>query len=244
MRKIRHKENDVLERWIWVMVFALAFAWVESAVVVYLREIYFNGTFEFPLIIKRVEGERIVDPIVWIEFGREIATIVMLVSIGWITGRSRLQRFCFFMIAFGIWDIFFYVWLDALTGWPESLMTWDLLFYVPLPWVGPVITPVLIALTMTVAGSLIIYYSAKGYAIQWRWWDLVIEFACGMLMITAFCWDWKNILQLPGDVPRTGIPNPFAWWLFIPAYIFSVLYFVIRLMQQLKSESRIMNIEC
>jgi hypothetical protein len=229
-------DNDILGRWIGVLVFALAFAWVESAVVVYLREIYFNGTFEFPLFIKRVEGERIVDPIVWIEFGREIATIIMLVSIGWMAGRRRLQKFCFFMIAFGIWDIFFYVWLYVLTGWPESLMTWDLLFYVPLPWVGPVMTPVLIALTMVVAGSMIIYYDSRDYAIQWRWWDLVIEFGCGVLMIIAFCWDWKNVLQLPGDVSRTGIPNPFAWWLFIPAYSFSVLYFVIRLWQWLKSK--------
>jgi hypothetical protein len=234
--KKKYSENNLLGRWIGVMVFALAFAWVESAVVIYLREIYFNGTFEFPLIIKRVAGERIVDPIVWIEFGREIGTIIMLISIGWMGGRSKLQKFCFFMIAFGIWDIFYYVWLDVLTGWPESLMTWDLLFYVPLPWVGPVITPVLIALSMAAAGSLIIYYDAKGYAIQWRWWDLVIEFCCGILMIIAFCWDWKNILQLPGDVLRTGSPNPFAWWLFIPAYIFSVIYFVVRLLQWLKSK--------
>ena len=145
--------------------------------------------------------------------------------------KNALQKFCFFVIAFGIWDIFYYIWLWVMVGWPESLMTWDLLFFVPLPWVGPVITPVLIALTMAIAGSLIIYYEEKGCMIAWRWYDWVIELGCGSLMIVAFCWDWKNIIRLPGGVPYTGIPNPFAWWLYLPAYIFSVVYFVVRLRQ-------------
>ena len=133
------------------------------------------------------------------------------------------------MIAFGIWDIFYYIWLYVLTSWPESLMTWDLLFYVPLPWVGPVLTPVLIAITMVAAGSLIIYYDVKGYNINWRWSDTAIELGCGLLLIVAFCWDWKNILQIPGNIERTGIPNPFAWWLYLPVYLFSVVYFVVKL---------------
>ena len=116
-----------------------------------------------------------------------------------------------------------------MVRWPESLMTWDLLFFVPLPWVGPVITPVLIALAMTVAGSLIIYYEEKVYTIPWRWFDFVILLGCGLLLIVAFCWDWKNIMRIPGDELRTGIPNPFAWWLYLPVYLFSVLYFTLRL---------------
>ena len=140
------------------------------------------------------------------------------------------------MIAFGIWDIFYYIWLYIMVGWPESLMTWDLLFYVPLPWVGPVITPVLIAMTMVAAGSIMIYFDDKGYVIGWRWYDLAIEFACGLLIIVAFCWDWQNIIQVPGDVTRTGIPNPFAWWLYLPSYLFSVIYFAIRLKQTLSAK--------
>jgi hypothetical protein len=151
------------QNWLWVVVFAMAFAWVESAVVVYLRKIYFPGGFDFPLFVKWEGGKHVVDTLIRIEFGREIATIVMLVGIGWVAGRNRFQRFCYFMLAFGIWDIFYYVWLYVMIGWPESLMTWDLLFYVPLPWVGPVITPVLIALTMVVVGSLIIYFDEKGF---------------------------------------------------------------------------------
>jgi hypothetical protein len=220
---------DTLRKWIGVAAFAVAFAWVEGAIVVYLREIYFGGSFSFPVVMEWREGELVVDHLMRIEFGREIATILMLVAVGWAAGRTSWQRFCFFIIGFGIWDIFFYIWLRVMVRWPESLMTWDLLFFVPLPWVGPVITPALIALAMTVAGSLIIYFEEKGYPISWRWFDFVIVLGCGLLLIVAFCWDWKNILRVPGDELRTGIPNPFAWWLYLPAYLFSVVYFALRL---------------
>lgn len=231
---LNNLSERALQNWLWVIVFAIAFAWVESAVVVYLHKIYFSGGFSFPLMVKWEGGKHVIDPLIRIEFGREIATIIMLIAIGWVAGRNRFQRFCYFMLAFGIWDIFYYIWLYVMIGWPESLMTWDLLFYVPLPWVGPVITPVLIALTMGVAGTLIIFYDEKGYDIAWRWYDLVIELGFALIMIVAFCWDWKNILQIPGSPEYTGIPNPFAWWLYLPAYLFSVAYFAYKLRVSIK----------
>jgi len=226
------------QNWLWVVIFSIAFAWVESAVVVYLRKIYFFGGFSFPLVIKWEGGRHVVDPLIRIEFGREIATIVILIAIGWMAGRNRFQKFCFFMLAFGLWDIFYYIWLYVMVGWPDSLMTWDLLFYVPLPWVGPVITPVLIALAMVVAGSLIIYFDEKGCDIRWRWYDMSIELTCGLVMIVAFCWDWKNILQIPGPVEYTGIPNPFAWWLYLPVYVFSVVYFAVKLRKSISNQPK------
>jgi hypothetical protein len=63
--------QSIIRNWVWVVVFSIAFAWVESSVVVYLREIYFDGGFSFPLVIKWEDGKRIVDPLVRIEFGRE-----------------------------------------------------------------------------------------------------------------------------------------------------------------------------
>jgi hypothetical protein len=235
-----HKENSqtALNLWLWVIIFSMAFAWVESAVVVYLRTIYFDGGFRFPLAINYENGKHVFNPLVRIELGREIATIIILLAVGILAGKKRFHQFCFFMIAFGVWDIFYYIWLYVMVGWPQSLMTWDLLFYVPLPWVGPVITPVLIAMAMVAAGSLILYFEAKGYEIQWRWYDMVVELGCALLMIIAFCWDWKNILQVPGDLARTGIPNPFAWWLYLPAYGVSILYFAVRLKQSIIRDNR------
>ena len=229
--KITKSHRKALWRWIWVVFFAIAFAWVESSVVVYLREIYFEGSFYFPIVLEWKDGKLLVDNLMRIEFGREIATILMLVAVGCAAGRHALQRFCFFMIAFGVWDIFYYIWLWVMVRWPESLMTWDLLFFVPLPWVGPVITPVLIALAMAIAGSLIIYYDETHGIRQWRWFDWVVEMTCALLMIIAFCWDWKNIMQIADIGERNGIPVVFAWWLYLPAFLFAAAYFVVRLRQ-------------
>ena len=223
--------REVFWCWIRVIIFSIAFAWVESSVVVYLREIYFNGAFNFPLVINWVDGRQAYDPLMGIELGREAATIIMLGAMGCIAGKNRLQRFSFFIISFGIWDIFYYVWLKVMVNWPENLMTWDILFLLPLPWVGPVITPVLIALAMFIAGSLIIFYDETGIAIKTRWFDWVIEFLCGLLLIVAFCWDWKNIMQVQDGTGHSGIPNPFAWWLYMPSLLASVIYLAVRARQ-------------
>lgn len=229
---------QLLPRWLWVALFAVAFAWVEGAVVVYLREIYFDGGFAFPLKVVWEGGRHVADPLVRVELVREIATLLMLAAVGGLAGRSGFDKFCFFMVAFGVWDIFYYVWLYVMTGWPPGLMTWDLLFFVPLPWVGPVITPLLIALALTGAGTTILVCEARGVVIRWRWYDLAVELGCALLLVVAFCWDWKNILQLPGPVPRSGVPNPFAWWLYLPTLCFAAVYFLVRLAQMVGGSRR------
>jgi hypothetical protein len=231
--------KETLWQWIWVVIFAIGFAWVESAVVVYLREIFYDGSFYFPIEVNWEGTEYVGNYLTNIELGREFATIIMLAAVGCMAGKNGWQKFSYFMISFGVWDIFYYIWLWVMVGWPESLMTWDILFLLPLPWTGPVITPVLIALAMTVAGTLIIYYDEKGFNIRFFWYDWVIVLGCGLLMIVAFCWDWKNIVQLPDGIERSGIPNPFLWELYLPAYIFSVVYFAFRLEQNISRQKKI-----
>ena len=95
------KPRDLLWGWIWVATFAVAFAWVESSIVLYLREIYFYGSFSFPIVMRWEDGKLVVDHLMRVEFGREIATILMLVAVGCAAGKTRWQKFSFFMIAFG-----------------------------------------------------------------------------------------------------------------------------------------------
>ncbi len=228
--------NKILHQWIWVVVFAIAFAWVESSVVVYLRHIFFDGEFYFPITFGWEGDQRSPHPLLWIELGREFSTLVMLFSAGWMAGRNSIEKFSFFLIAFGMWDIFYYVWLYVMIKWPQSLMTWDLLFFIPLPWVGPVITPLLIAAAMVVIGSSLVYFNSHRIYFTWRWYDGVVELLCCVLMIVAFCWDWKNIMQHPGDPANSGIPNPFAWWLYLPAYLMAIIYFSFRLFSMLRGK--------
>jgi hypothetical protein len=151
--------NKIVETIVEVFIFAVAFAFVESAVVVYLRALYYPSGFVFPL--------RTMSPqIVQIELVREAATIVMLASAGMLAGSSRWSRFGFFMFAFGIWDIFYYVWLKVLLNWPATIFDWDILFLLPMPWIGPVIAPVTISLLMIISALIIIQRENVGRTIH------------------------------------------------------------------------------
>jgi len=132
-----------------VAIFAAAFAFVESTVVVYLRQILYPEGFAFPLKLASL-------PQAAVEAVREFATLVMLVAVGTLAGKTSWQRFSYFMIGFGVWDVFYYVWLKLILGWPASVLDWDILFLLPIPWIGPVLAPVLVSLTMIAGGWLIL----------------------------------------------------------------------------------------
>jgi hypothetical protein len=134
---------------LWVTLFSIAFAFVEASVVVYLRTIYYPEGFAFPL--KLMSSHHIA-----VELSREVATIVMLATAGMLAGKSRWEKFSYFLIGFGVWDIFYYVWLKLTLHWPATLFDWDILFLIPLPWIGPVIAPVLVSFVMIAGGLLII----------------------------------------------------------------------------------------
>lgn len=139
--------QPLLSRFTKVALFAIAMGCLEAIVVVYLRELFLSSGL-------RLSSTRHASPyLILIELSREVATVVMLLMVGYLAGNTALQRFAFFAIAFAVWDIFYYVFLfiffwDGL----QVLATWDILFLIPLPWVGPVWAPLLLAITM-IAGS-------------------------------------------------------------------------------------------
>src|SRR5882724_9621043 len=131
--------------------YAVAMAYLESAIVVYLRRLYYPQGLSFPLTIADIEGLRylmahqsvfdfplaIIDtPTLLLELGREAATMVMLATVGIAAGRTKVGKFAYFLLLFGVWDIWYYIWLKVFLGWPASLLTWDVLFLIPVPWVG------------------------------------------------------------------------------------------------------------
>jgi len=187
---------------IWVSAYAVAMAFVESAVVVYLRAIYYPSGFAFPIAI-------IPDSMVAIEVGREAATLLMLLVVAVLAGSDRWERFLCFCLAFGVWDIFYYAWLEVFLGWPPSLLTWDILFLIPVPWVGPVLAPLIVSLGLVLGALWLLRLKAAGtrLAFPGRLWALAI--AGGLLVLASFTVDYEATLL-------GKEPPPFRWWLFAP----------------------------
>lgn len=195
----------------WVTVFAAAFALVEGAVVVYLRGLYYPDGFSLPL---RVIGESHLI----VELAREGATIVMLAAVGAVAGNSRWRKVSYFMIAFGVWDIFYYVWLKVFLNWPASFFDCDILFLIPIPWLGPVIAPVLISVLMIATGILIVQIEKKRPFRPALRVILLSTLGVGVILFT-FMSDLDASL-------RSAMPGPYSYGLFFGGFALLVLAFV------------------
>jgi hypothetical protein len=204
------------KRWLVVVVYAMAMAWVEAAVVYYLR-----------MMMGRIEPYQ-PDPLPMIgglgrvELVRELATLVMLFTVGMLAGRSWRARWGYACIAFGVWDIFYYVFLKLICNWPHSLLTWDILFLIPLPWWGPVLAPVIIAVLMIVWGTLASQFELGAFRVRWDWGPWLLGFKGVALALYLFMTDTLRAAAQGRDAIRQVLPGEFAWgWFTIAALMMS-----------------------
>lgn len=192
--------EPLTRRLAWLSLFAVTMAYLEAAVVAYLRALYYPDGFEFPLVI-------IVDRMAAIEIAREAATILMLLAVCALAGAGPWQRFACFSFTFGAWDIFYYVWLYVLLGWPPSLLTTDVLFLIPAPWIGPVLAPLLVSVSLIAAALVILSLDRRGARFELAAPAWIPAIAGGALVLLAFMIDFRPVL-------RGELPPPFRWWLF------------------------------
>ncbi len=186
-----------------VLAYAVAMAFLEAAVVVYLqRAMGIHPGALFPLPEPALPGD-----LTGIEMGREAATLVMLGSAGWLAGRSGFERLAWTAVAFGTWDIFYYIWLWVFVGWPSSPGTWDLLFLVPVPWTGPVWAPGAVSLALVGFGLATARRFRGGRPIRAGRMQVAAGIAGGLVVILSFTMDAGRIVA--GDAPDT-----FAWPIF------------------------------
>lgn len=148
MNLIRFIRNN---NYIPLIIFAVSMGFLEAIVVVYVREIFYPDGFRFPL-------KEMPEWLIAIEWIREISTLLMLGSVAWISGKIFLKRLSVFLFIFGIWDIIYYVGLKIFLDWPESLLTWDILFLIPITWVSPVLAPVICSLLMIIMACILDFH--------------------------------------------------------------------------------------
>jgi hypothetical protein len=214
-----------------LVLFGISFGYVEAAVVVYLRAVYqpvrqqLNPEHApgdlFPLIrFDQLEslGTHHVRQL-HTELGREFATLVLLAGAALLAARNFNEWIAAFIVAFGVWDIFYYVFLKLLIDWPASLLTWDVLFLLPVPWAGPVITPVMVAAAMIVAGLLVLWRERTGRPVAFTIWHWTAIVAGGLLIVVSFAWDYRNLMV-------GGYPAQFNWPLYFAGLLLGAAAFV------------------
>jgi len=199
--RLELKKEDILKL-TGLFFFAVAMGYMESAVVVYLRELYYPEGFH---IISEESLKAVPFHILLTEAGRELATIIMLTSLSiLLVRRNWLKRFAYFLFAFSIWDITYYLWLYILIGWPESLLANDVLFLIPKPWVGPVVAPILISFSLIFISFLILsskkeILTLKEFLKMWKYWVYLL-IAIWMTISAFILWQhrliylWNNVI--------------------------------------------------
>jgi hypothetical protein len=203
-------ENNIPKKLFYAILFSISMAYLESAIVVYLRMLYYPHGFNFPLVD--------IPQTIWItEMGREAATILMLLTVSRFLARNNREWFAFFCINFGLWDIWYYLWLKILIDWPASVFDWDILFLIPIPWVGPVIAPVIISICVIVAGIYLLKYNhLRLTKAEWS-----VEIICGLIIILSFLTQTERL--------RQGLsPENYNWLLFFTGLLTGLIIFTRR----------------
>jgi hypothetical protein len=186
-----------------VLAYSVAMSYLEAAVVVDLRAAMGVATGAiFPASFSGAATD-----LGWIEAGREAATMVMIGAVGWVAGRTPLERLAWAAVIFGVWDIGYYAWLWVFSGWPTGLGTWDLLFLLPAPWAGPVWAPVVVSAGLVGFGLAYAARIRAGMPVRMdrlRFGGLALG---GLVVVGSF-------LTNAGVVLNGGTPTSFAWPIF------------------------------
>ena len=144
-----------MEKYILLAIFGIAMAHLEGVVVVYLRKILgINDQQSNKELLKNFPKRYI-----FIEKTREIATIVMLVTLALLVGEDWLDTLIIFLWTFAFWDLFYYLSLYLLIKWPPKLTTIDVLFLIPRPWIAPVWFPIGVSSITIIVITILLFTS-------------------------------------------------------------------------------------
>jgi len=195
----------------WLALFALAMAQVEASVVIHLRTIYYPARplQIFPLSLLSHRD-------LLIELLRELATLVMILAVARLSAQGPVRVFAAFVYVFGLWDLFYYLWLKLQLGWPASWTEWDVLYLIPWPWFGPWLTPALIAVLFVAWGG---WALSADRAFRFTRTALVLFLIGVGLALAAFLLPGARLLKGGETAFRNYQPGQFCWLLYLPGLL-------------------------
>lgn len=218
MVEMGNQERRAAYGGVWVL--ALAFGWIEASVVVYLREIAVrDGALHATTYLPNLQTTLALlpGPLVALEMVREACTLVLLAAVGWLAGRRPADRIGGFVAAFGMWDLTYYAVLRLVSGWPDSIGAWDILFLIPSPWVAPVWAPATVA-TLLVLGGSYLFWTADQER-RYRWTDVGVLLTSACLTVAAFLAGSRAVIE-------HQVPEHFPIWLFWSGVALGTAWFV------------------
>jgi len=237
-----------LTKTIWILFFAIAMGYLETAVVVYLRELYYPEGFNFPL-------QAMTHDVAVTELFREAATLIMILAVSVLVAQLWLHRFAWFLLVFSVWDISYYIFLKLLLGWPESLFTTDILFLLPSIWTGPVVAPIINSLTMILVAIVILNNRKKSVPLirlSQLVWGLLITGS--LIVLIAYMEDFAAYVieyrrSLPSgeifqneDIIRLStqfVPRSFDWVLFCIGVSMHFVAIILLLVRKSKASGQV-----
>jgi hypothetical protein len=134
--------------------------------------------------------------------------------------------------------------LKLFLNWPPSVFTWDVLFLIPVVWVGPVLAPVICSCTMILLATGILFREIKGHPIRIIPWEWFLCFTGAFAIFITFIWDYSKIILEGGFLSRYWTlannehflriishykPDTYHWGLFLLGEGLIVLSFMLAL---------------
>lgn len=186
-----------------VVAYGVAMAFVEAAAVVYLQ-LALGGQVGAVLPLRPASET---GSLVSIEAVRELATLVMIAAVGLLAGRTSLERLAWAAVVFGTWDVGYYGSLYVVSGWPPSLATLDILFLLPVPWIGPVWSPIVVSAALVAVGLIAARVVRSGRALRLDRRHWLAGALGGVLVVGSYVSDTASVLA-------GGLPGPYPWPVF------------------------------
>lgn len=212
-----------MKKILYLVILGISFGYIEAAVVYYLRKLCYPSGFFFPLVLPSLN-------IIGVEIAREVATIFLLLSFSFLIDKG-IKKWGYFCIVFGIWDIFYYVFLFILLKWPPSFFTYDILFLIPVAWVSPVLCPLMVSSILILYGFFILRTEKINISKKDK---LMLVFSLFFIFLS---FTFKSFQNPDVYISKKLTVYDFPWILFLTGLILFVIHFSLLYNKSKKGEN-------